>query len=200
MHTNPCFHLAGVHLLPQPKNSKMPPKRIPAQDFYEGPRWGRGFAYWIPEIWSALKNKLQKQVGRYLCFESRGLKFGISVNKWFRMMWFIFFSTFVRNKWVRWKKMVDVWLLDVGVLKFGISEKKVFRPMWLILVFDICFGNVDTSDLASPNESSFARRIGFRRKSLPSPEEASFIREIFLRHENLSSSAESSVARRIIFR
>ena len=98
------------------------------------------------------------------------------------------------------KKVVDVCFLDVGVLKFGIGAKKGFRLVWLIFVFDICFGNVDTSDLASPNESSFARRIGFRRKSLPSPEEASFIRGIFLRHENLSSSAESSVARRIIFR
>ena len=98
------------------------------------------------------------------------------------MMWFILFFDICSDKnGCAEKQVVDVCFLDVGALKFGIGAKKGFRRMWLIFVFDICFGNVDTSDLASPNESSLARRIVFRRRSVPSPEEASFIREIFLK-------------------
>ena len=93
--------MAGIHLLAQQKNSKMPPRRIPGQDFYEGPRWGRGFAYWIPEIWSAMKNKLQNKKLVDIWFLSLGvLKFGISVKKGFRMMWSILFFDICSEKMV----------------------------------------------------------------------------------------------------
>ena len=93
-------------------------------------------------------------------------------------MWLIlFFDMFWENVGAL-RKVVDVSFFDVGVLKFGISAKKGFRLVWLIFVFYICYGNVDFSDLASPKESSFDRRIVFRRKSLPS----------FLHQGNLLSS------------